>query len=72
MRQYRTKLRLDLGDSLIHITRRLILSGFFLLPVLGRSQQPIFFVQMSDPQFGMYTNNHDFAQETANFEFAPS
>jgi 3',5'-cyclic AMP phosphodiesterase CpdA len=25
---------------------------------------------MSDPQFGMYTNNQDFAQETANFEFA--
>jgi 3',5'-cyclic AMP phosphodiesterase CpdA len=54
----------------MHITRRLILSGFFLLPVLCRSQQPIFFVQLSDPQFGMYTNNHDFAQETANFEFA--
>jgi 3',5'-cyclic AMP phosphodiesterase CpdA len=30
----------------------------------------LFFVQMSDPQFGMYTNNADFAQETANFEFA--
>lgn len=25
---------------------------------------------MSDPQFGMYSNNHDFVQETANFEFA--
>jgi hypothetical protein len=33
-------------------------------------QQPIFFVQMSDPQFGMYTDNQDFAQETVNFEFA--
>lgn len=30
----------------------------------------LFFVQMSDPQFGMYTNNADFSQETANFEFA--
>jgi hypothetical protein len=28
------------------------------------------FLQMSDPQFGMYTNNHGFAQETANFAFA--
>ena len=28
------------------------------------------FVQMSDPQFGMYTENRDFRQETANFEFA--
>ena len=55
---------------MIHITRRLILSGLFPLPVLCRGQQPIFFVQMSDPRFGMYTNNHDFAQETANFEFA--
>jgi 3',5'-cyclic AMP phosphodiesterase CpdA len=25
---------------------------------------------MSDPQFGMYTKDADFAQETANFEFA--
>ncbi|HEY6389928.1 MAG TPA: metallophosphoesterase [Bryobacteraceae bacterium] len=30
----------------------------------------LFFVQMSDPQFGMYTSNADFSQETANFEFA--
>jgi 3',5'-cyclic AMP phosphodiesterase CpdA len=29
-----------------------------------------FFLQMSDPQFGMYTADRDFAQETANFEFA--
>jgi DNA repair exonuclease SbcCD nuclease subunit len=28
------------------------------------------FIQMSDPQFGMYTKDKDFAQETANFEFA--
>src|ERR1700726_3738842 len=30
----------------------------------------VFFLQMSDPQFGMYANNRDFAQETANYEFA--
>jgi 3',5'-cyclic AMP phosphodiesterase CpdA len=29
-----------------------------------------FFIQMSDPQFGMYTTDRDFAQETANFDFA--
>ena len=29
-----------------------------------------FFIQMSDPQFGMYTGNGEFSQETANFEFA--
>ena len=28
------------------------------------------FIQMTDPQFGMYTENKGFAQETANFEFA--
>jgi 3',5'-cyclic AMP phosphodiesterase CpdA len=48
-----------------------MLSSFLLLPVFSwGEEQPIFFVQMSDPQFGMYTNNQDFAQETANFEFA--
>ena len=31
---------------------------------------PFFFIQLSDPQFGMYTNDKDFGQETANFEFA--
>jgi 3',5'-cyclic AMP phosphodiesterase CpdA len=29
-----------------------------------------FFLQLTDPQFGMETENADFAQETANFEFA--
>jgi serine/threonine-protein phosphatase CPPED1 len=33
------------------------------------AQEP-FFLQMADPQFGMYTNNVGFAQETANLEFA--
>ena len=28
------------------------------------------FIQMSDPQFGMFTKDVDFAHETANFEFA--
>lgn len=31
---------------------------------------PYFFLQLTDPQFGMFTGNADFAQETANFEFA--
>jgi 3',5'-cyclic AMP phosphodiesterase CpdA len=31
---------------------------------------PFFFVQMSDPQFGMFTKDADFSQETANFELA--
>lgn len=32
--------------------------------------QELWFLILSDPQFGMYTNNADFAQETANFSFA--
>ena len=28
------------------------------------------FIQMSDPQFGMYTKNANFEHETVNFEFA--
>lgn len=36
------------------------------------SGQDLFFLQMSDPQFGMYTANASFAQESANLEFAIS
>ena len=39
------------------------------LPLAAQSS-PWFFIQMSDPQFGMYSNDHGFVQETANFEFA--
>lgn len=31
--------------------------------------QPFFFIQLADPQFGMYTSDESFEQETANFEF---
>ncbi|HVY93443.1 MAG TPA: metallophosphoesterase [Bryobacteraceae bacterium] len=44
-----------------------------LLPVLALrvfAAEPVYFVQASDPQFGMYTDNRDFAQETANWTFA--
>ncbi len=34
------------------------------------SSSSFFFLQFSDPQFGMFTDNRDFAQETANFAFA--
>ena len=32
--------------------------------------EPFFFVQITDPQMGMFTTNQDFAQETANLELA--
>jgi 3',5'-cyclic AMP phosphodiesterase CpdA len=41
-----------------------------LLPQPSRAEAPFFFIQLSDPQFGMFTDNTNFAQETANFEFA--
>lgn len=44
------------------------------LLVLGLARaeaaEPLFFIQLSDPQFGMCARNADFQQETANFEFA--
>jgi len=36
----------------------------------AEAAEPLFFIQLSDPQFGMYARNADFRQETANFEFA--
>ncbi len=36
----------------------------------GLQAQTFTFMQMSDPQFGMYTADKSFEQETANFEFA--
>lgn len=36
----------------------------------GGGHAPFFFVQLSDPQFGMYTGNGSFLQETANLELA--
>lgn len=44
-----------------------------LLAALAFARQPaapFFFLQFTDPQFGMFTADKDFAQETANFEFA--
>jgi 3',5'-cyclic AMP phosphodiesterase CpdA len=36
----------------------------------SRAAEPFFFIQLSDPQLGMFTNNADFKQDSANFEFA--
>jgi 3',5'-cyclic AMP phosphodiesterase CpdA len=45
--------------------------GRFLIPLaLAGSLAAQTFLQMSDPQFGMYSKDHDFEHETANFEFA--
>ena len=36
----------------------------------AQATAPFFFIQLSDPQFGMFTADKSFVQETANFEFA--
>src|SRR3954451_9563876 len=48
------------------MTLRRLLPAFLCASALGAQT----FIQMSDPQFGMYTKDKDFAHETANFEFA--
>ena len=46
------------------------LRTLFLAAALSATLGAQTFIQMSDPQFGMYTADKDFVQETANFEFA--
>src|SRR5882762_2405394 len=46
------------------------LGALLLVPARLAAAEPFFFIQLSDPQFGMFTDNAGFAQETANFEFA--
>jgi 3',5'-cyclic AMP phosphodiesterase CpdA len=45
-----------------------LIAGLFLW-LAAACAQPFFFIQATDPQFGMYADNRDFAQETPNFEF---
>jgi 3',5'-cyclic AMP phosphodiesterase CpdA len=45
--------------------RRILLALAFAATLAAQT-----FIQMSDPQFGMYTDNKAFDHETANFEFA--
>ena len=43
-----------------------------VMSILLAAQNPageFFFVQLADPQFGMFTSDRDFTQETANYEF---
>ncbi len=53
------------------LAARLGMAALLCLPGLAAAAaDSFFFIQLSDPQFGMFTGNKDFAQETANFEFA--
>lgn len=41
-----------------------------LTPRAAGAAEPFYFIQLSDPQLGMFTDNRDFAQDAANFELA--
>ena len=41
----------------------------FVLAARAFAADPFFFIQASDPQFGMYAEDRNFTQETANWEF---
>jgi len=49
--------------------RLFIAASFLFLSVIARAQDHPFFIQISDTQLGMYSDNHDVQQEVANFEF---
>jgi serine/threonine-protein phosphatase CPPED1 len=51
--------------------RIVLLFAFLVILVIpAYAQEPFYFMMLTDPQFGMYTNDKSFVQETANFEFA--
>ena len=54
----------------MNLTTCLGVGLLLLASSLVPAAEPFCFIQLSDPQFGMFTDNRDFAQETANFEFA--
>jgi len=63
--------RHEMKQSMTSTIRASVLGALFLASItLAEAAEPYFFIQLSDPQFGMFTGNKDFAQETANFEFA--
>jgi len=53
-----------------NVTTGLGIGTLLLASSVAPAAEPFFFIQLSDPQLGMSTDNQDFAQETANFEFA--
>src|SRR3569833_2366238 len=46
------------------------LAALLLISTMAFAADPLWYIQASDPQFSMFTNNADFRQETANWEFA--
>ena len=48
----------------------LVLTTLGLALSRAAAAEPFFFIQLSDPQLGMFSENADFAQDAANLEFA--
>jgi 3',5'-cyclic AMP phosphodiesterase CpdA len=48
----------------------LALIVFTFVKVVSTQERTEFFVQLADPQFGAFTQDKDFSQETTNYEFA--
>jgi 3',5'-cyclic AMP phosphodiesterase CpdA len=48
----------------------LVCAALSPLATPSRAAEPFFFIQLTDPQMGMFADNANFDQETANFEFA--
>ena len=48
----------------------LALIAFVFVRVTTTQERTEFFIQLADPQFGAFTQDKDFGQETANYEFA--
>jgi predicted MPP superfamily phosphohydrolase len=47
-----------------------VLAALLASSPAARQAAPFFFIQMSDPQFGMFADDTEFTQETINFEMA--
>jgi 3',5'-cyclic AMP phosphodiesterase CpdA len=50
-----------------HLTRLIL--GLLALATAAAGAEPWFFIQLSDPQLGMFANNANVTQEVGNFEF---
>lgn len=47
-----------------------LFAALALMLAAARAAEPWFFIQLSDPQMGMFSDNRDTVQDAANFEFA--
>ena len=52
------------------VVAAVVVFGLGLADLPAAPAAPFFFIQLTDPQFGMTTSDEGFAQETANLEFA--